>query len=74
MKNGRKLVKVDWIKRWLDDRNAGASRRLIASSVDSGSYCSALPRESLYSSRTYRLSGLELKSKHLNLVDTLVIV
>jgi len=40
MKNGRKLVKVDCIRRWLEDRNVGASSNVRASRLDSGSYAS----------------------------------
>lgn len=38
MKNGKKLVRVDWINKWLDDLNVGARSNVMASSVVSGSY------------------------------------
>jgi hypothetical protein len=70
MKNGRKLVKVDCIRRWLEDRNVGARSNVSASRLDSGSYASA----ACESQKTYSLSVLQAQTEHLNLINPLVIV
>ena len=72
MKNGRKLLKVDCMRRWLEARNVGARSNVMASSVVSGSWC--ISSDHMRKKATYGSGLLELQTKHLNLVDTLVIV
>ena len=72
MKYGKKLLEVDWIRRWLDARKVGARSNVMASSVVSGSCC--VSSGLLDQTATYRRGLLELQTKHLNLVDTLVII
>jgi len=72
MKKGRKLLKADCMRRWLEARNVGARSNVMASRVVSGS-C-RVSSDHTRKKATYGSGLLELQTKHLNLVDTLVIV